>query len=65
MILEFTEGFREELFGDREVVDSLMSRCRRSVQWFKFSPRLDFEMVILEDALPDYDLLDQLKELCV
>ena len=31
----------------------------------KFSPRLDFEMAILEDALPDYDVLDQLEELCV
>ena len=32
---------------------------------FKFSPRIDFEMAILEDALPDYDFLYQLEELCI
>ena len=58
-----------ELFGD---TGSKRDGCRLfdvalPVQGalFKFSPRLDFEMAILEDALPDYEMLDQLEELCV
>ena len=57
----------KELFGDTGKQERWLSTLWYRVAGapFKFSPRLDFEMAIPDDALPDYDLLDQLEELCV
>ena len=66
-ILESAEGFREENYSATRV--NKRGGCRLfdvALQGapFKFSPRLGFEMALLENALPDYDMLDQLEELC-